>query len=215
MEEAKFTLYDLKTWPRAGHFKYYTEQLRCAYSMTVELEISHFLRRVRERGLRFYASFISLTARVVAEIPEMRMGLDEEGRPGHYSYMNPSYTIFHPEEGTFSDLWSQFDPDFDRLYANIVSDMERYKDSKAVKARPGQPPNFFCISCAPWISFTGYSTVNYGGAPNLFPLITYGRYREEGGKTLMPLALTIGHAAADGFHAARFFQALQGGLDRF
>ena len=31
--------------------------------------------------------------------------------------------------------------------------METYKDVKAVKAKPGQPQNFYCISMVPWLNF--------------------------------------------------------------
>lgn len=35
-------------------------------------------------------------------------------------------------------------------------------------------------------------------------MITLGRYRQVDGRTMMPMALRINHAAVDGFHASRF-----------
>ena len=83
------------------------------------------------------------------------------------------------------------------------------------KPKPDQPANFFCASCVPWIHYTGYSSVVPGGAPHLFPIVTYGKFEKREGRTTAPFTLTISHAAADGWHSAQFFQTLQETLERF
>ena len=97
----------------------------------------------------------------------------------------------------------------------FINDMETYKDVKGPKGKEGQPPNFFCISCVPWMDFTGYSTWVPTGRPNLFPIITFGKYVEEEGRRRLSAALTISHASADGYHASMFFERLQEVLDEF
>ena len=99
------------------------------------------------------------------------MGLDAQGRLGYWDIVHPNFTIFHKDDHTFSDIWSDYDPDFGRCYENIVGDMEKYKDQKGPKVKDRQPPNFFCISCVPWMDFTGYSTWVPEGQPNLFRLL--------------------------------------------
>ena len=47
------------------------------------------------------------------------------------------------------------------------------------------------------------------GWQHLLPIVTLGRYREAQGRTTMPLAIQIHHAAPDGFHTARLIQELQ------
>ena len=215
MSEALFTPYDRECWPRAGHYEYYRDKLPCVNSMTVEADITHVLRTVKGRGLRFYAAFICLTGLEIASQQELCMGLDEQGNPGYYSFMNPNFTVFHQEDHTFSDLWSDFSGDFHAFYRNVTEDMERYRDCRGIKPKSGQPRNFFCISCVPWCSYSAYSTFQYGGSPNLFPIVTFGRYRECGGRVSMPVTLTIGHAAADGYHMSLFFEGLQQRLDSF
>ena len=81
-------------------------------------------------------------------------------------------------------------------------------------ARAGQPAKFYCISCVPWLSFTGYASTVPGGQPNLFPVITYGKAAEHQGTWTMPFAVNISHAAADGWHTAQFLNDLQALLDR-
>ena len=75
--------------------------------------------------------------------------------------------------------------------------LETYKDKKGIKVKEGQPMNFFCISCAPWLDYAAYCPVNYGGSPNLFPIITFGKYTEENGKYTLPYTITISHACME------------------
>ena len=92
--------------------------------------------------------------------------------------------------------------------------MQTYKDKKGIKAKAGQPANFYCISGVPWTSFTalGSRTTN-GSDPAFFPIITMGKYEKNGDKITMPVNLLIAHAVADGYHAGLFFRYLQEELD--
>ena len=49
--------------------------------------------------------------------------------------------------------------------------------------------------------------------PAFFPIIVMGKYEESGGAVRMPVALSIAHAVADGYHAALFFRYLQEEMD--
>lgn len=210
-----FHLLDESTWERAEHFRYYRQQLPCQYSLTAELDVTRFLEEVRRRGLRSYPAMLWCIGHTVHSAREMRMAVDEEGRPGYYDVVHPVYTIFHPEDHTFSDLWTPWDEDFDTFYGAVTADMARYGAARGPKPKPDQPANFFCVSCVPWVHYTGYSSVVPGGFVNLFPIVTYGKFQEREGRTTAPFTLTIGHAAADGWHSARFFQTLQETLERF
>ena len=45
------------------------------------------------------------------------------------------------------------------------------------------------------------------------PKIAFGRFREEGGRLLMPVAIDVHHALCDGVHVGRFFERFQAQLD--
>ena len=64
------------------------------------------------------------------------------------------------------------------------------------------------MSSLPWTSFTGFTLNIDGGGRHLAPIFTLGRYVERDGRTLLPVALQIHHAAADGFHASRLLNEL-------
>lgn len=54
----KFTPIDRTTWERNSHYDYYTNLLKCGYSVTVSLDITKLHRQVKEKGLKFYPVFV-------------------------------------------------------------------------------------------------------------------------------------------------------------
>ena len=210
----QFTPIDLSTWPRREHFHYYRNQLPCGYSVTVQLDVTRFRAMLERKGLKFYPSFIWCVSHTILSHPAFRMGVDSEGQPGTYDRMHPNYTVFHEDDHTFSDLWTEHNESFPVFYRAFLSDVATYGTRHGMKARAGQPANFYCISCVPWLSFTGYASTVPGGQPNLFPVITYGKAAEHQGTWTMPFAVNISHAAADGWHTAQFLNDLQALLDR-
>ena len=212
-DENVFNYIDTENWERKEHFEYYRTKIVCGYSCTVQLDVTKFLHKIRAKGLRFYPAFVYCVSKTVNSMKEFRMAVDADGMPGYYDFCVPNMTIFHDDDHTFSDMWTEYYPEFDKFYRNTVENMEKYKNVKGIKARDGQPPNFFCVSCVPWLTYTAYSTSVPGGTPNLFPIITFGKYTEANGKYTLPFTLNIAHAAAGGYHSSMFFNSLQELLD--
>ena len=47
------TVVELDTWERGPVFRHFIDDLRCVMSLTVDLEISRFLKRLSASGFRF------------------------------------------------------------------------------------------------------------------------------------------------------------------
>ena len=108
----KFTPIDRTTWERNSHYDYYTNLLKCGYSVTVSLDITKLHQQVKEKGLKFYPAFVYCVSKQIAVTKEFRMGRDKEGNPGYYDILHPNYTIFHEDDHTFSDVWTGYTEDF-------------------------------------------------------------------------------------------------------
>lgn len=211
---AGFRKVDMEIWPRREHYKYYTEILKIEYNVTADVQVDNLLEFCHRTGHKFYPAFICLVTKTVNSLENFLMFKNPSGELCLWDYRVPSYTIFHDDDKTFSDCLSEYSEDFERLYQSVVDDMNRFKHTKGIKVRPNQPANFFCISCAPWTRFTGFSSRVTNGEPQFFPIITGGKYEQSNGKTLMPVSLMIAHAVCDGYHTGLFFQTLQDGIDK-
>lgn len=102
-----------------------------------------------------------------------------------------------------------FHPLDEKTWPRAVDDMETYADVKGVKAKPGRPDNFTSLSMLPWLSFTGHGCDTYTAPQMLFPIFLMGRWRARHGRLLLPVSLSLNHAAADGWHAAKAFHDLE------
>ncbi|WP_321335078.1 CatA-like O-acetyltransferase [uncultured Bacteroides sp.] len=96
-----------------------------------------------------------------------------------------------------------------QFYNAVIHDIEQYKTVKEIKARPNQPANFCSVSSIPWLSFTGFAQDTYEVSDLLFPLIRFGKYFSEQDKVLIPLAVFVNHAVADGYHTSKLINDIQ------
>lgn len=211
---AIYTRFDIEHWPRREHYRYYTEKLKIEYNLTVDIRVEKLLDYCHRNDLRFYPALISVITKTVNETENFRMFRDDIGQLCVWDHVVPNYTIFHDDDKTFSDCWSEYADSFDEQYRNITADMDRYQNVKGIKTRPDQPANYYCVSVEPWISFTGYNARVTNGEPQFCPIITGGRYRRVHDQAVMPVNLMIAHAVCDGYHASMFFKQLQEEIDR-
>lgn len=151
MRDASFHLLDRAAWPRSEHFDYYIRTVKCRYDLTAHLAVTALRERGKALGLRFYPLLLYIATRAINANREFRMGFNEHGAPGYWDFINPSYTIFHDDDKTFSDVWSEYDESFPVFYQNVLHDMETYKDIKGVRAKPGRPANCCPMSALPWL----------------------------------------------------------------
>ena len=142
------------------------------------------------------------------------MNYDEDYNLGYYDSVNPSFTVFHEEDESFTSVWTEYSEDFKEFYKNYNEDMKEYKN-KVGESKPQVGKNLFHVSCIPWTSFTGFNLNLQKGYEYLVPIFTIGKYFEDRDKVLIPLALQVHHGVCDGFHTGRFLNDLQKWLDNF
>lgn len=209
MMKAIFQPVDPENWDRKPYFDYYNQIIKCKYTLNANIDITGLLKESKARGLKFFPVFLYSIMRAVNQNKEFRMSYDAKNQLGYWNYVIPSYTIFHEDDKTFSDVWSDYHEDFKSFYKTIIDDMQKYKDVKGIKARADRPANFCAISALPWLSFSSYSQDTYEESNFLFPLIRFGKYFNEQNKTLIPFAVFVNHAVADGYHSSKLINDIQ------
>ena len=95
------------------------------------------------------------------------------------------------------------------LIAAAAPILAEYSAATELFPQGDEPSNIFFLSSLPWTSFAGFNLNHRDAWRSLAPIFTIGRYVEREGRTLMPLAIQVHHAAADGFHVSRLVNELQ------
>ena len=208
MEPIQFQKIDMDTWPRAAHYRHYTQVSNCTYSITVDIDITALAAACRAGGWQITPALTYLCCEAISRCPEMRFSLNEEGELGMYSRLEVIYPIFHQDDHTFTYLWTPMEDTFPAYHAAVLRDKARFAHLRGPEG-VAPPKASFSISSIPWVTFSGFNLNILTDGTFFSPIITFGRYREEGGRLLLPFALQIHHAVADGYHAASFLNLIQ------
>lgn len=173
--------------------------------MTVKLDIT----QIKKKQMKLYPAMLYYLATIVNRHSEFRTVINQEGELGIYDEMIPSYTIFHEDTETFSDLWTEYMPNIEEFSRAYESDIQRYGSNRGMIGKPDIPENVFTVSMIPWTTFEGFNLNLQKGHSYLIPIFTLGKYYEEDERIVLPLAVQVHHAVCDGFHICRFVNELQ------
>lgn len=196
---------DMNTWERADVFRHFIGDTRCVMSLTVDMDVTELLQTVRRRDCPFYPAMIWAVSSAVNCREELRMGRGEDGAPGIWDSVSPYYADFHGEDQRFTRLTTEYSPDFQVFCRRFLDDRSRFAHCRGFELRD-VPPNTFTVSCLPWVHYKSFDLHVYDAGMNLSPLVVWGRYKKNAdGRFILPLTLSIHHAAADGYHLCRFF----------
>lgn len=210
-----FNLIDMEKFKHASRYKYFFNDCRCNFSMTANIDITKFLSTIKKNNLKFYPCYIYIVSKIVNKYDEYKMAVDAENKLGVWDELNPCYPNFHEDDETISMLWTDYKNNFDEFYNDFIKESEVYKNKRGYFVKGVAPKNIFQVSCIPWIKFTSMNFQLFYGGTYLFPIITCGKYFEQGGKILLPVSVQLHHAVCDGYHMCRFFNELQKEADEF
>lgn len=217
-----FTRIDLDNWKRKALYEQFLKNTPCTYSMTVNLDVSHFYGECKRAGYAFFSTFLYGLCRVVNAHEEFRMDYDDKGHLGYYNMMHPCCAVFEEDE-LFSAVPVEYCADLSVFSARYIHTMQTHKaqhgktpSANSPAAPQVMPKNIFNVSCIPWVSFTGFNLNLQKGYNYLPPIFTLGKYTKTAdGKMNLPLAVQVNHAVCDGFHVSRLINELQGWADEF
>ena len=199
---------DLDNWKRKEIFNHFLNQ-QTTFSMTTEIDISNLFRHIKQKGYKFYPTFIFLAATVVNSNAAFRMAYNSDGDLGYWEKIDPLYTIFNRESESFSGIWTPITNKFGLFHDRYLSDIDQYNGTGKLFPKNPIPENTFSISMVPWTSFTGFNLNINNNSNYLLPIITAGKFINKDDSIFLPLSLQIHLSVCDGYHAAMFMNAIQ------
>lgn len=198
----------LEQWARKSHYAHYKNNVRCSFSVTIDIDISVLHTRLREQVLKDYPAQIYMLSTIVNQFPEFRMTTNGEDHLGYWDMMHPMYTVLNPDTETFSAVWTKYDSCFEEFYQAYLRNSEQVANGELFPQKD-TPSNVFNISSVPWLDFKAFNINLFSDGSYLLPIFTIGKYKKQDGRTLMPLAIQCHHAVCDGYHVGKFVEALR------
>ena len=195
---------DMERYSRRAQFEYFKSLAYPYVGVTVEVDVTDYLARLRAAGAPFFLSFCRGVTRAANAVPQLRQRLRGEGIveydrcPGSATLALPDGSFCYctlPERETLAE------------YLPLAEEAERLALAAGSIEDGGDADSLLFLSSLPWLRFT--SLVQPVPCPaDSNPRITWGRCHEQAGRMLLPVALLCNHALVDGKHLADFYEAL-------
>ena len=205
-----YKVIDRETYYRKGVYRHFTEDCRCSTSMTARIDVTELAAFSAKTGTKFYLNFLYLLSKVLNSREDYRMGyLRETDELICYDVIHPTQYVFHEDTETCTPVYTEYLEDYAAFYAGALQDVEKAGQTREYGLDPAKHPNWFDASFIPWLSYDALNIELPDGYLYYLPIVNWGKYREEGGRLVMPVSVRLNHAIADGYLIANVFRLLE------
>ena len=201
---------DLSAYPRRAHFEYFSSFANPYVGVTVEVDITPLMEMRSKTGAPFFLSLLYSAAQAANSVPELRQRI-KDGRILEFERCPTSHTVAKPD-GTYAYCVLNSDMPFGEFLPIASAAQEKCRISGTIEEDDSAIASFF-ISSVPWISYTGLVQPTPHPADSNVR-ITWGKYFDRNGRTIIPVSLLCHHALVDGRHMAQFYDALNAELEK-
>ena len=201
---------DMEKYNRIQHFNYFSTLAHFYVGVTVEVDITRFMVKIRQKGYPFFLSFLYIMGNAANSVPQLRQRIYGGSRIIEYDECPSSVTVLKADESfVYCDIHTQ--TPFEDYLIRAKKDQEAAKSEGTIDNVTNEEMELsrFFISSTPWFSYTSIIQPTPDPADSN-PRITWGKFFEREGKTLIPVSILVHHALVDGVHLGKFYEKLNG-----
>lgn len=199
-----YKIIDEKTWKRATHCAVFRNCIEPAFCITLELDITNFLKKVKEQKYSFTMSMIYAVSKCANEIEEFRYRF-VDGKVVLFDKIDTAFTYLNKETELFKVVnvpMTDTIEEYAAMAAQAANEQQEYFTSTLGN-------DVFQFSPMPWVSYTHISHTNSGKKDNSTPLFDWGKFFERDGKMILPFSVQAHHSFVDGLHIGKLADKLQ------
>ena len=194
---------DLECYKRRALFDAFKDREVPYFSTTVSVEITPFKAWADQHACGFFVPLSYLISIAVNRVPELRQRIIR-GKLYEFDIVHPGYTVLLEDE-TFSFCDARH---FDQFGAYLEHANAKIRQARQFPEQGvGEKHHMFFITSLPWFSFTSI-THPYSEQYGSIPIVTIGKYFDQGNQLLIPIGIQVHHGVVDGFHVGRFYDRL-------
>ena len=204
-----YIVIDENNWKRSVHCQVFRNRIDPTFRVTFELDITGFLKRIKEMNYSFTMALIFLIAECANGIEEFRYRfLDDQ--IVLYDKINTAFTYINQDTELFKVVSVEMQDTLEKYVAvaaeKAANQKEYFTDSLE--------KDIFLFSPLPWVSFTHISGTIPGIRDNTAaPIFNWGKYFERDGKRILPFSVQAHHSFVDGIHIGKLADSLQNSLN--
>ena len=204
---------NLETWPRTPHYLFFKRMDYAHYNICANIDITGFLAKTRQQGLPFYYSMIHAVMSVLNTIDEFKYRIRGEEVVLH-DMVHPAFSDMPKDSDNFKMVLIEMETDIEAFCAAARRKSQSQTESFVRQELEGRDDLVY-ITSVPWVSFTNISHTISFNKDDSAPRLAWGRYFDDGSKTLMPFSVQAHHSFVDGVDMGRLFEELQNYLNSY
>jgi chloramphenicol O-acetyltransferase type A len=195
----------LTDYPRRAHLEFFRRNPNPFYGLTFELDATAVRAAARAASASTYAAMVWAYHRALLGIEAFRTRLAGEDVVLHDS-LHVGMTVRAPDRRfTFAQLGWQEDA---RAFLAEAAEVIR-RAEQGVDLGSGDAPDFAYYTALPKVPFTHFTHVALADPTAGQPEAAFGRFREDAGRTLVPVGVLVNHLYVDGADLGDLYEAAQ------
>lgn len=201
---------DLATWPRRDVFEFYRRFDKPYFNVCLQLDVTKLLSELKQREPRpsVWLTYHYLALKAANEIEPFRYRL-RDGKVLCHDVINGGTTLILPNE-TFTLVYFDHAESFSQFIDGATRAVEEIKSGDATFRPKHEDDARIHCTTLPWIAFTSFSHARrWWGREDSVPKISFGKFLQENGKTMMPFSVEVHHALMDGLHVGRYIERME------
>lgn len=197
---------DLETYPRRSHYEFFKAMAYPYVGMTANVDVTNVLKAAKTHGGSSFLACLWVAATAANTVPELRQRIVGD-RIVELDHCDTAHTVAL-SDGTFSNCATDCRMTFEEFLAYGKVQQDQAKTRHGFVQPGDDETKLIFVSCVPWVAFT--QVIQPTPIPaDCNPRIVFGKYFQEGEKTMMPLSIQCNHALVDGRHIGEFYQAFE------
>ena len=197
---------DLETYPRRSHYEFFKSMAYPYVGMTANVDVTNILNAAKKHSGSSFLACLWVAATAANAVPELRQRIVDD-RILEYDHCDTAHTVALPDK-TFCNCATDCRRSLKEFLGYGKQRQEEAKQNHGFVQPGDDETSLIFFSCVPWVVFT--QVIQPAPIPaDCNPRIVFGKFFQEGEKTMMPLAIQCNHALVDGWHISEFYRIFQ------
>lgn len=199
------TVVDKSTWPRREHYDFFAAMSHPFYSITFPVDVTALREYTKRNHLSFYYSMVYCVTKAMEATEAFRYKCRGEDIILH-DRLVPSFTDLKKGSDLFHITTLEAGED-------LADFCRRAGEQSAAQTcfitqGPWDEDQLIYFTCLPWFPLTALTNERNADPGDSVPRVSWGRWEERDGRTVLSLSLELNHRLLDGVHAGQFYEAL-------
>lgn len=199
---------DLKNQSQYRWFKTFSNP---CYGLNVKMDVTKVIEYCKKTNTSFFINVLYLITTALNSIDEFKIReVKDEIRL--YDTINPTFTVMTDIQ-VYENAGFKMVDDYSSFYKIAKETIEKVKKVTSFKETYNDSTLFddYYMTCAPWISMESMThPLCEGNFESLtVPRICWDKYRNENGRMVMLLNITVSHCYIDGYTLSKAFNLIQ------